>query len=540
MRQWQPTTDHSVQTADPVKSTERWRDTLVATGCALWAIACFVPSWGFGFVSWDDALHLLDNPLVLAPRSHPLAEHLLTPSLGYPSPLGVLSYRIEYAWFGLDSATPYHVTNTLLYGGVVALVYRLARTLGLGIASSALGALVFGLHPVVAEPVSWISGRKDLLAALFGLAALLLGMKHRLDWQRPRAWAVLAFFVLAVASKPVAAYVALVLPVWRLLGCRPEVPPARDSATCSWHSRAVRAAVEVLPLLVLTLVLVPIAWSGQARTRSLRLDEGPLLVARTAWYALGFHLRLLMGLEPHSAKYLPPAWPAPFTASVDLVPLLVIPPMVWLAIRCTARRRRAALAGLSYALVAYLPNSNLIPLTRVLADVYAFVPMIGFGWWLAAISEGWLQAWSSRVVRALPAVLTGSALTLVTLPVSAHWRDSVALWQNAYELYPADGRLCRNLGNAYFELEGPARALAQYETCARRFGRAGFEKNIGLSLAALGHRKAAREALERAQKLHPKDSAISARLRSLRERRNGSKQARDSTDLGARGSHVAE
>src|SRR5260370_7875711 len=39
-------------------------------------------------------------------------------------------------------------------------------------AGAAVAALVFGIHPLRVEPVSWITGRADLLFALFSLVAI--------------------------------------------------------------------------------------------------------------------------------------------------------------------------------------------------------------------------------------------------------------------------------------------------------------------------------------------------------------------------------
>ncbi len=501
-------------------------------GCVLWAVACFSPTLGFGFVSWDDPLHVTENPLVVASAQQPWTDHWLTPTLGYPTPVTVLSYRVEARLFGVDSALPFHATNLLLFGTMVGQVFALARSLGIGGAAAATGTLLFALHPVVAEPVSWVSGRKDLLAGVFGLLTmqLVLGLMPHRKSTNGRRWAGIAAcllaYVLALLSKPVAGYLALVLPTWVLLGVlwRDEgASPREDRASTNereatlptFFELAKSAAKLAWPFALLTSVLLPVAWRGQAATESLRTGAGGAELLREAWYAFGFHLRLLMGLQSPSAKYLPEQWPPPLTPSVDLLPLVVVALLVGLTLRLPPAARRPAWAGLSFALLSYLPTSNLIPLTRTLADVYVFMPLVGLAWWCAATIDPWLRRVERPLLRAVPAVACGALLTLPAMASSARWRDSVALWGSAYEAFPHDARLCRNLANARFELDGPEGALEQYRACASRFGSRQFDKNIGITLAVLGDRQGAQDALLRARNADPKDETVERYLRQL-------------------------
>jgi tetratricopeptide (TPR) repeat protein len=490
---------------------------LLAFACAFWASGCFIPTLGFDFVNWDDPLHVLENPLIRAPEAHGLSEHLLTPSLGYPAPVTVLSYRIEAALFGLSSAMPFHATNIVLHALIVGLVFGVGRRLGFGVAASSLAALVFGLHPVAAEPVSWVTGRKDLLAALFALLALWFSLKRRFDWRQAYSYGVLLLFALALLSKPVAGYLALVIPVWRWLGCRPaqRAGSRPDAGGTTPSSGLASVALEALPFVLLVLAIFPLAWLGQAQTHSLGSNAGLLEALRNLWFALGFHLKLLLGLTPTSCKYLVTPWPAPFTTSVDLLPLALAVPVAWLTRRPRGPARRRALAGLSFAGLAYLPNSNLIPLTRTLADVYVFMPLVGLAWWLAAVTEPLLARLKPRVLQGAVVAVAGVSLSVQTLYASSHFQNGVALWRNAYQNYPHDARLCRNLGNARFEVEGPGAALLEYTRCAERFGLPDFLKNIGLAQAALGNKKAARLALSRALEQNPNDPVVRKHLQRL-------------------------
>jgi hypothetical protein len=127
---------------------------------------------------------------------------------GFFRPLFILSYLIDTKLWRLNPAG-FHLTNVLFHSLngflVVALSLRMLENLKLSsvtreVVSLAAGAL-FLLHPSHSEAVSWISGRVDVLATLFCLAALLAYLGYARS-RRPRrlAWSLL-FFILALLTK---------------------------------------------------------------------------------------------------------------------------------------------------------------------------------------------------------------------------------------------------------------------------------------------------------------------------------------------------
>ncbi|MBK7855240.1 MAG: glycosyltransferase family 39 protein [Bacteroidetes bacterium] len=74
-----------------------------------------------------------------------------------------------------------------------------------------IGALLFALHPLASEPVCWVSGRKDVLFALFFLASLLSYLKFT-ETKSKLLYAIsLVLFIASMLSKPMAATFPLVL-----------------------------------------------------------------------------------------------------------------------------------------------------------------------------------------------------------------------------------------------------------------------------------------------------------------------------------------
>jgi hypothetical protein len=99
----------------------------------------------------------------------------------YYRPLLALTwYADTYLWGPHESFM--HLENVLLHAANSLLVFFMTSHLAARyeLKSPAVplaAALLFGLHPLTTEPVNWISGRTDLLAALFLFSAMLLMLK---------------------------------------------------------------------------------------------------------------------------------------------------------------------------------------------------------------------------------------------------------------------------------------------------------------------------------------------------------------------------
>ena len=133
--------------------------------------------FGTAEFSFDDRDFIQVNESL---RSLPGAWNALTeafppdqPERGLYRPLLTLSYALDFSAFGAEPRG-YHVVNALLYGGVVCLVYTLARRyFGTASLTAFAAALLFAVHPVHCDAVDTVSGRSELLALAFSIASLL-------------------------------------------------------------------------------------------------------------------------------------------------------------------------------------------------------------------------------------------------------------------------------------------------------------------------------------------------------------------------------
>ena len=134
-------------------------------------------------------------------------------------PLLKLSYAINWATgLGLFG---FHLANLLIHLGNSILVLLLARKLTGS--SSQMGsvalftALLFALHPIQTEAVTYVAGRSASLMAFFYLASLAAYIRGRLEGGPLLTYALSpALFLLALAVKETAATLPAALLLWEI------------------------------------------------------------------------------------------------------------------------------------------------------------------------------------------------------------------------------------------------------------------------------------------------------------------------------------
>lgn len=128
------------------------------------------------------------------------------------NPVNTLFLALLWPLFGLD-AVPYHIAVLLVYAatGLLVRAWLLAR--GTGETAALLGALLFLVWPLHAEPVAWLSAVGEVLVGFFSMAALVAWDRASRVDARGGLWTAVATasVALAVLSKEAAFVLPLVL-----------------------------------------------------------------------------------------------------------------------------------------------------------------------------------------------------------------------------------------------------------------------------------------------------------------------------------------
>jgi tetratricopeptide (TPR) repeat protein len=345
------------------------RELLFAAAVLGVAVAlAFGPALSGEILSWDDGRFVDDDPAVRRPGLGGALRVFTTTHAEAYHPLHRLVNAADRALFGRDP-TAFHATSLALWTAALVAVVALFRRLGTGPWAALAGALVVGVHPLQAEAVAWISGKKDVLAMLLfaSAAATALGAEKV---RSRRMLGALGLHALGLLSKTS----VVVLPVFLLL------------ADVLLRGRSLRAAARrAAPFALLSLAAgLPVLaiWS---EAHMIRPAPETGLPGRVAWIGQAIFHHGGKTLWPDRLSSLYPIDPAPALDARALAGLALYGGL--LASPWLPRLGRARL-GTAFVGVALLPVSNVVPLAFFVADRYASLALLGVGWLVAlAVDE---------------------------------------------------------------------------------------------------------------------------------------------------------
>jgi hypothetical protein len=198
---------------------KRRREALAVGAVVMAAIAPYAPSVVFGF-TFDDTHTILEHPGVRGPLS--LVNLLLRDfwgrsfvnSIGSWRPLTTLTFWIDWH---LASGLPwaFHAGNLALYAVLLLVLARfLSRFFGAELGSASRLAIVgvFGALAIHADVVPSATGRAEILAALWGLLALMAPLRLEGPVRTREVLLTAGASLLAIGAKESALPVALLAP----------------------------------------------------------------------------------------------------------------------------------------------------------------------------------------------------------------------------------------------------------------------------------------------------------------------------------------
>jgi len=426
-------------------------------------------------------------------------------------PLLGLSLWMNYA-LGGPEVRGYHIVNLALHILSAWALWALARRLlesprledrygkeawGLSLAI----ALIWTVHPLQTESVTYVVQRAEILGALFYFFTLYSVMRSAsaVDW-RVSAWSVAAVLscLLGMASKETLATAPLVA----LLLDRVFLAP-------SWR-RLWRARKGLYLALAGTWIFLALL----IRMSSKRMGTVGFDLGITWWeYAL---------TQPYYVcRYLMlSVWPSALTLDYgtylaktpgEVVPYAVIVSLLW-ALTLVALWRNPALGFCgAWFFLLLAPTSSVVPITtQTGAEHRMYLALAGL---IGPVVLGGYELWQrayphlpslSRAAPVLVLLLVVSALGARTIVRNDDYRSDLSIWATVVDRWPSNSRARVNLGNALAERGRLPEAITWFESALRLPpDRAEAHLSLGKALAIMGHLPEAIDQYETALRLRP-------------------------------------
>jgi tetratricopeptide (TPR) repeat protein len=404
----------------------------------------FSPSLKNGFVNWDDDENITQNSNIQELNAANLKGIFSSTITGGYTPLTSLTFAIETHFFGMKPGV-FHFNNILLHLLCTLLVFIFLRKLGSSLFITVVATLLFGIHPMRVESVTWITERKDVLYGFFYLLSLILYVTYYKSRKRVYYFLAIFSFVFALISK----IQAVSLPLLLLL------------TDFYFEKRfTLKQVWDKVPFFVLSLItgIAGIFILGSQGT--LHTDTSLPLVQRLFIGTYSFCAYVIKALWPYQLSAI---YPVPQKLSV----IFYLSPMMVIFLSGLIYRYGRHIKEVIFGTLFFL--FNIVFMLQVLgagqaflADRFTYIAYIGLffliGWALEFLFSG---KWKIYAVTGV--VLYMGALGFVTWNRTQVWKNSNTLFTDVIKKYPNSAIAFNNLGLYFRDQNQNDKALAAYE-----------------------------------------------------------------------------
>jgi len=407
---------------------------------ALIIFGVYLNSLGNDFLS-DDIATIRDNPELKN------LSYIKSEALPYIS-LTRLSEHINYSLFGLNPV-PYHLSNVFLHLGSTVLVFILAciffnQTIGF------FSAIIFAVHPLSSETVSWISAQPYAVGVFFSLLATLFFLKTLASKKWSYVIITFILYLLAFAGSEKTAVLPIVWGLFIIIN---------DNLRRDWKIWKLFTPLGI-QFLVWTLVL-----AGLVGKR--------ITILQTTFYSSGGVENPLHQLPISLSTYLE-LFVAPINLTFYHSEELLLPPQLFII------KLIITLIFISLMIYFYFKDkriffwliffpimltTTLTPLriSWIVAERYAYLGITGLIITLAYFIYLVGEKSNKKYISWLILIILVSLYSARTIIRTYDWRNQDYLWLATDKVSPNSHQNHNNLGDLYYRRKDYPKAIQEFQ-----------------------------------------------------------------------------
>lgn len=417
----------------------------------------YLPTLSYDYVNWDDDVNILENKNLEGDITGQTFVDIFSLEkgavIGNYNPLPIVTFAIEKKLNGAFSPGLTHAGNLLFHLLCIFFVFKLCLQLGLNNWGAFVAALLFGIHPMRVESVTWATERKDVLFAMFFFWALTYYVRwlkaEKSGENRSSLYIIMVLLaILSLFSK----VQAVALPLAML-------------AIDYWYDRELsfKRILEKWPFWLLSLCFGLI--------NIYTLSQNASLDDNVTGYA--FYHRILVGLYAFCIYMyklvlpipMSPLYPYPKVLPVMMYVTPFIFAAIWFAVyRLYKAKQKALVFGMLFFFF------NVVFMLQILgagqgfqADRFTYVPYFGLFFIMAYYFEKYYKQPKTKSMATGVAVAFFALCAVLTFQQNKIWENGGTLWTHVIE---QEGKTVETpWGNrAYFYREqgNYEKALADY------------------------------------------------------------------------------
>ena len=464
----------------------------------------------FNFAGYDDELYITENLHVQSGLTCESIKWAFTTfHAGNWQPVTWLSHMLDIELYGLNpmghhwTSLQIHLINTLL------LFFILQYMTG-ALWRSAFVAALFALHPLHVESVAWISERKDVLSAFFGMLTILAYIRYVKKRNLFRYFLVFILLSLGLMAKPMLVtlpFVLLLLDFWPL----ERLKYSSYQQLAGFQSLNLSRLIwEKVPLFIPVAISSVLTILAQKEVGALYSFEALPITTRIANALISYNNYIIKTIWPQNLAVFYPHLFGTLSLWYVSLAALAIAGISFFSI-CSFKQHPYVAVGWFWYLGTLIPVIGFIQVgAQAMADRYTYIPLTGLfiiaAWGIPDLLKKWR---SNKIILVILSIIIISAFSTRSYFQIRHWKNSTAVFKNAVTVTDNNWLAYNNLGlalmrngklnDAVFYYKKALQIKPDYLTAL---------DNLGLTLHQLGKFEEAIFYYTKALKIDPKHPRV--------------------------------
>lgn len=381
-----------------------------------------------GFV-WDDFPFILNNPEVHQVNLFAAFGNNYFNNSGYYRPLPEIYFSLMYAVFGTN-AFFYHLTQLLLHTSCSIVIFLLFKTFFSRILAFFL-AVIFLVHPINVESVSYIAATQSQLFFLPGIIALFLSTQKSITTKRLAL--IIFLLTLSLFTKETGLFFLIAVIVYRFFFT------SQNRKYFIWSGVGIIAVYCLVRFLIGKVYLSKISFAPIAQLSfDERLTQIPFIITH---YLQTFFFPLTLAIDQQWVI-------TDISIATILMPLLFVVISIislFLFAKFLQHKKEKQFRVFLFFTILFVSSLGLLvqlfPLDMTVADRWFYFPMLGILGMLGCIIQ---QVSKERIRKILPMLAIIIIILLATRTIVRNTN-----WYNLLSLYSHDVQIADNFDNRH-------------------------------------------------------------------------------------------
>ena len=407
-----------------------------------------------GFIVYSNTLHApfeFDDYGVIV-NNKEVRTYAITSHVNQQRYIGYLSFAVNY-FYGELNPFGYHVVNVIIHVLNGILIYILVQKVLLILQSQGraffrrdiplIAALLFVVHPIQTQAVSYITQRFAVLAALFVLISLVTYLHFRSLPSKSYTYLIISLIACLLAYKTkenVATLPFMIIAAELLLFRDQKITKER--------------IFYVVPYFLL-IIVIPLSFMHMNQPLGELLGEMKKVSYETPHTSRGeyfftelrvitTYMRLLILPVRQSIDYVYPLSKSLFEVKTAIAFCFIGAVLVFAFL--LHKKYPVITFGMLWFFIFLIVESSIIPIQDVIFEHRLYLPSAGF--LIAAVYAVFLLEEKIKMRLVVPVIFL---MIIIALSITAYtrnnlWNDSIALWDDAAKKFPGNARAVGNMG----------------------------------------------------------------------------------------------